>query len=124
MSGRSDNLKKQLQDAIGRLKDAIEKGPDDDIVIDATIKRFELVYELNWKYLKQELEKEGLVCSSPRQCFKEALTQGWISDEVSWMNMIEDRNLLVHTYSQATLREIYERINSVYFDLLESITSQ
>src|SRR5699024_1078566 len=95
-------LKKYLEDytsAIQNLDEVLQRSVVDDVVIDATIKRFELCYEISWKFIKAYLNEMGIACKNPRECFKYAKTNGLIRNELEWLNMIEDRNLLVHTYS-------------------------
>ena len=48
--------------------------PKDDIVRDSAIQRFEISFELCWKFLKAYLEEEhNASCTSPRTCFRAAL---------------------------------------------------
>ncbi len=81
-----------------------------DVVRDSAIKRFELCFELSWKTLKDFLEKEGILCRSPRSCLKEAFSIGLIQDEDEWISILEDRNLSVHTYDEALAEELYDRL--------------
>jgi nucleotidyltransferase substrate binding protein (TIGR01987 family) len=109
-----------FEKAFNNLKSAVEKAVD-DLDIDGTIKRFELCYELSWKIIKLYLEDLGIICKSPRDCFKQAKINNLIEDEVTWIEMIETRNQLVHEYSSEFSREIFEKIKSDYVRILEEL---
>ena len=46
------------------------------------------------------MRDQGSEVNSPRQAFKAAFKLGWIKDELMWDQIIRERNLAVHTYSQ------------------------
>lgn len=86
---------------------------------DASIQRFEFCYELMWKSLKHQLKDLGLVCSSPKSCFKEAFSQGWIQNEELWLDMLSDRNLTTHTYDEELALKVYSRLPDYYQAMLD-----
>lgn len=118
MRERVNKIFLDFQKAFNNLKTAVEVAKD-DIGVDGTIKRFELCYELSWKLIKNYLEDKGIICRTPRDCFKQAIVNELINDEEKWMEMIEDRNLLVHTYTFDESREIFNRIKNCYCNLFE-----
>jgi len=60
--------------AIDTLKDILKESFT-IIVRDATIQRFEYTFEALWKFLKAWLkEREGIICNSPKACFREAFS--------------------------------------------------
>jgi nucleotidyltransferase substrate binding protein (TIGR01987 family) len=101
-----------FEKAFNNLKSAVEKAVD-DLDIDGTIKRFELCYELSWKIIKLYLEDLGIICKSPRDCFKQAKINNLIEDEVTWIEMIETRNQLVHEYSSDFSRKFLKKLNLI-----------
>jgi nucleotidyltransferase substrate binding protein (TIGR01987 family) len=109
-----------FEKAFYNLKSAVEKAVD-DLDIDGTIKRFELCYELSWKIIKLHLEDLGIICKNPRDCFKQAKINNLIEDESIWMEMIENRNQLVHEYSSEFSKEIFKKIKSDYVAILENL---
>ncbi len=116
---RLDDLKK----AFKTLEDVINEDFS-QIVRDATIQRFEYTFELLWKTLKDYLEKvEYIPCNSPKNCFREALKEGILSEEEAelCLEMLEDRNLSVHTYFEEIAQKIYENVRINYFKLIKSI---
>ncbi|MFA5879810.1 MAG: nucleotidyltransferase substrate binding protein [Candidatus Margulisiibacteriota bacterium] len=112
-----------FQKALNKLAKILNVSEDVEYKIDAVIKRFEFTYELSWKLLKAVLEYKGLIAKTPRDCFKEAFAAGIIDDSDAWVNMIEDRNLISHTYQEDSANEIYENIKEVYFAKFKELES-
>ena len=77
---------------------------------DSAIKRFEFTVELAWKCVQKFLREQEIICRSPKECLKEAFKFGLIEDDPRWLEMMEDRNLTVHTYNEITAEEVYERL--------------
>jgi nucleotidyltransferase substrate binding protein (TIGR01987 family) len=127
-----EKLSSQLascQRAISTLDEILEM-PFSVIVRDASIQRFEYSFESLWKLLKTYLaDQEGLVCNSPKQCFREALKVGLLSVKEAeiYLVMTDDRNLTSHTYIEAVAEAIYKKLPSylrVMNSLLASIQAQ
>ncbi len=106
--------------ALRNLREGVEVART-DIEVDGAIKRFELCYELVWKLIKEYLADVGIICRSPRDTFREARRVEIIEDERLWMEMIEDRNTLVHTYEMEKAREIFMKIKNEYVDCLQDV---
>ena len=71
--------------AIARLEEALAL-PKDTIVRDSAIQRFEISFELCWKFLKAFLEEQlNAVCTSPRTCFRAAFRHGVIDNDPFWV---------------------------------------
>jgi nucleotidyltransferase substrate binding protein (TIGR01987 family) len=118
-----ERLKKYFGDfskALKNLKIATETA-EDDLQIDGAIKRFELCYELSWKLMKLWLEDKGIICKTPRDCFKQAFINELINDETAWMRMIDDRNILVHTYTGEESRDVFLNVKQVYIHSFEHL---
>ena len=99
-----------LEKAVARLSEIVDRTDRDDVVIEATVKRFEFTFELLWKALKHCLELQGVIVASPKQAFIQAFQMRWITDESLWLSMLVDRNLTVHMYHQGMVREVAGRI--------------
>lgn len=85
--------------------------PKNDIVRDSAIQRFEISFELCWKYLKAYLEEEHNVsCTSPRTCFRAAFKNGVIADDPFWIELTVLRNYTVHTYNEELADFVYSRL--------------
>ena len=98
-----------LEKALAQFSKALAE-PETAIVRDASIQRFEFTYELLWKTLKSFLEDfHGVRAVTPRQVFKEAFTIDIIDNEDIFLEMLESRNALAHTYSEKQARDICEK---------------
>jgi nucleotidyltransferase substrate binding protein (TIGR01987 family) len=109
-----------FEKALKRLDEAIKRAKD-DLDKDGAIQRFEFSVELLWKALKSILNYLGIECYSPRSCIKEAFKAGIISDDEIILDMLNDRNLSSHIYSETTSEEIFERIKNVYLNYLKKL---
>jgi nucleotidyltransferase substrate binding protein (TIGR01987 family) len=85
---------------------------------DSALKRFEFTVELAWKCVQRFLREQEIICRSPKECLKEAFKFGLIEDDPKWIEMMEDRNLIVHTYDEKTAEDVYTRLFN-YFKFLK-----
>ena len=99
-------LFQEFKEALSRFEEALNQEKT-EFIRDSAIKRFELVFDLSWKVIKVWLEEEGVSCTSPLGCFKEAYHQGIIEFEEIWVDMVKTRNKTVHTYNLELAEEIY-----------------
>ncbi len=120
-----ERLKLKYEDtlrALSTLED-ISKEPFSVIVRDAAIQRFEYTFESLWKFLKEYLkEKEGLIANSPKTCFREIFSLGFLNEEetAQCLDMTDRRNDTSHTYKEAIAQIIYGKIKE-YVLLMRSI---
>ena len=124
---RFGKLKNDFEKAIKRLEEAVNKamnnkGTEDyTFYRDSAIQRFEIAFELMWKTVKLFLEKEGIICRSPRTCIRELFSAGFIQEEEAreLLRMIDYRNMTVHTYDEEIAEEIFKKL-PLYVDLFRS----
>ena len=112
--------KVELQNAVKRLREAVAH-PENDLVRDAVIQRFEFTFELIWKSLKLYLDRQGLDSGGPRSTLKKAFIEGLISspgDADAWLRALEDRNLTSHAYAEALATRIYQHVVQEHVALL------
>lgn len=98
-----------FQQALLRLQEALSE-PETSLTRDASIQRFEFTMELAWKAIQKFLATEQIICQSPKSCFQEAFAFGLVHDDDTWIAMMDDRNLTVHTYNEELAKEIYSRL--------------
>ena len=114
---------KSFEKALIQLGDALEES-ESPIVRDACLQRFEFSYELLWKTLKIFLEEiHGVRAVSPRQVFKEAFALSIIDEELTFVEMIESRNTLSHTYNEEQAAKIYVKC-AAYLKVMNSVLAQ
>ncbi len=101
----------------------ITQTPYSVIVRDSAIQRFEYCFEILWKLLKEYLKvHDGIICNSPKSCFKEAFKVNLLTEEdtIKALEMTDDRNLTSHTYHEELANEIFKKIAD-YYNLMESL---
>jgi nucleotidyltransferase substrate binding protein (TIGR01987 family) len=104
------SLREDFASATNRLNEVLSLPPD-AVVRDSAIQRFEIAFELCWKYLKAFLEEEhNVTCTSPRTCFRAAFKQGLIEDDPFWLDLTKLRNYTVHTYNESLAEYVYARL--------------
>lgn len=111
---------KQFENALKRFKEVLSVSKT-DIVRDAAIQRFEFTLDLSWKMLKAFLEdKKGVVCASPKECFREAYRQGVIDYDDAWVKFVDMRNEIVHIYKEEIAEKIYSQLPDAlkHFEML------
>ena len=116
-----------LRRALESLAKAIrrsEPAPQDEELRDAVIKRFEYSYELCWKMLKRQLERES---PSPaevdqfsfRDLIREGAEHGLVANPGKWMQYRHQRNLTAHIYDSAKAVAVYQAALMFYRDALD-----
>ena len=100
-----------LKSAVGQLEAALAVQPASDLVRAGCIQYFEFSFELAWKAIKIMTSEQGLVdCASPKACFKQAFSQGWLDEEDIWLAMLDARNRMAHTYNAKDALTIYDTL--------------
>lgn len=115
-----------VRKAAARLREAVAE-PENAIVRDAVIQRFEFSFELVWKALKLYLERQGHECGGPRPTLKKAFAEGLITttEEADvWLQMLEDRNLTSHAYDEALATRIYQHVVRDYSEILGAMAGK
>jgi len=104
------SLRADFERAVARLEQALDLSKD-EIVRDSAIQRFEISFELCWKFLKAYLEEEhNALCTSPRTCFRAAFRNGVIENDPFWLELTVLRNYTVHTYNEKLADYVYDRL--------------
>ena len=99
--------------ALARLQEVVVM-PKTDIVRDSAIQRFEFTLDVAWKTVKAFLEEQkGIVCTSPKDCFREAYRQGIIEYDDAWMTFVDMRNETAHLYKEAKADYVYSQLPTV-----------
>jgi len=107
---KSEITIKQFEKAVMRL-DEVLAVPETDIIRDSAIQRFEFTLDISWKMIKALLEEEkGIICVSPKECFREAYRQGIINYDEDWIKFVDMRNETVHTYNEDNAERIYNQL--------------
>ena len=117
---RYDNFDKAL-DTLHSARDAFLHKPDDNLYAIALIGAFKFTYELGWKTLKDYLKFNGITVNLPREVIKYAFHHNLIEDGQTWINMLEDRNLLSHAYDASYANQAVQHITRHYITAIEQV---
>jgi nucleotidyltransferase substrate binding protein (TIGR01987 family) len=111
--------------ALGLLREALAYGQENlsPLEQEGAAQRLEYTLELAWKCMKDYLEDSGVTISpaTPRQVIKEAFVAKIITDGQTWIDMLNHRNLLSHTYDFAVFEEAIRATADRYLPTLQSL---
>lgn len=85
------------------------------------VQSFEFTFELAWKTLKDYLQEQGLEVQFPREVIKQAFAAQLIEDGTLWIEMLDKRNELTHTYNQEQAKKAVQTIRNHYFPPIEQV---
>ena len=110
--------------AVRELEDALGSAPSTRLEQAGCIQYFEFCFELAWRTIKAFAERHGMSdIVSPRDCLKAAFALHWIDDEAVWLEMLESRNKMSHTYDSESALVVYDRLGS-FLPVLQSLTAR
>lgn len=111
--------------ALHLLEDALARGPSalNQLEKEGVVQRFEYTLEFAWKTIKDYLEASGLVLTSvtPRQVVKDAFAARIVADGQTWIDMLDHRNLLSHTYDPVNFEQAVDAIHARYLAALGQV---
>jgi nucleotidyltransferase substrate binding protein (TIGR01987 family) len=119
--GRADERIDSARKALSAFQEVMSIESPSSIERDAAIQRFKFTFEAVWKAAKEILYKrEGLDVGSPKGVIRSCREIGILTEEQSIvaLEMVDDRNLTVHTYNEKLALEIYSRLRG-YLTILQ-----
>jgi len=114
---RFDNFSKafkQLSDAI-TLSNVRELS---QLEQQGLIQAFEYTFELAWNTLKDYLIFEKVEVKFPREVIKTSFKYELIDNGEIWLDMLDKRNLLSHTYEESTAELAFHLIVDAFYPQL------
>jgi nucleotidyltransferase substrate binding protein (TIGR01987 family) len=104
----------------------IEQRPLSQLEKEGIIQRFEYTWELAWKLLKDFLEASGvnLETTTPLTVIKAAFSTKVISNANVWIQALDARNKMAHTYNFTVFEETILDIKNKYLSVLEDLYMQ
>jgi nucleotidyltransferase substrate binding protein (TIGR01987 family) len=119
---RFDNFQK----AFLLLQDALEAKPVNEyskLEQEGIIQRFEYTFELAWKTIKDKLFYEGYDEKTPRAVIRKAFEVEIISEDDTeiWLDSLDKRNMLSHTYDEGAARQALEAIRDHYYPVIRQV---
>ena len=100
---------------------AVEKTEYTPIEVGGLVQSFEFTFELGWKTIKDYLYLQGIETTTPREATKEGFNTRIIENGHAWMNMIEKRNELSHTYKAEVAKHAVQIIKSEYYPAITQV---
>jgi len=92
-----------------------------DLEKEGMVQRFEYTFELAWKTLKDYLQEQGVDARFPREVIKESYHYRLVEDGEIWMDMLEKRNIMAHTYNEKTFRQAVNDIASSFYPAITNL---
>ena len=120
-----ERLKQRLtvaRQALASFKELAGKTPATVIERDAALQRFEYTVEATWRLAQRYLDVvEGLRAGSPKEAVRLCREAGLLTDDDAAiaLEMVDDRNLTVHTYNEHIAQQIHRHLPR-YATLLET----
>ena len=77
--------------------------PYDNVVLTGLVGLYEICFEQSWKMMKEILDMHGFeegATGSPKIILKTAYKAGMIKDETIWLQGLQARNNVTHSYNQ------------------------
>ncbi len=109
---------KNFEKAILLLQAAVSQNELSILEQAGVIQTYEITFELAWKTLKDFLESKEVIAQFPRDVIKEAFKNKIIKAGEIWLDMLEKRNLMSHTYDEKNAGLALQLIVNSYFDEL------
>jgi nucleotidyltransferase substrate binding protein (TIGR01987 family) len=89
--------------------------------ISGLVHDYNSAFELAWKTIKDYLYEQGIETTFPRVALKEAFNTQIINDGHTWIEMLEKRNELSHTYNEEVANNAAEIIKNKYYPAIRQV---
>ena len=109
-----------LEKAYARLRDAVAMKNLSDLEKAGVIQVYEFTFELAWKTVKDYLEANEVLVSFPRDVIKAGFKYDLLDGEL-WLDMLQKRNLMSHSYDEENAELAYQLIVTKYFVAIEEL---
>lgn len=93
----------------------------DELQSAGLVQSFQFTFELAWKTLKDYLQEQGIDVQFPREIIKQAFAAQLIENGTLWIEMLDKRNELTHTYNQEQATRAIQIIRNTYFPQVEQV---
>ena len=112
--------------AVALLREAMDtrrKSGLNRLETEGAIQRFEFTMELAWNVMKDCLEHDGVVFDqvTPRAVFRKAYEANLTEHGEVWMDALDARNKMSHTYDALAIEQVVEDIDTRYLAAMEDL---
>jgi len=108
--------------AVSRLEESMSKEKTTERR-DSALMRFQLSFDTAIKSTKNYLKSQGQECYTAKQCLRSAFQVGLIDHDPAWLEMVDDRNEIIHTYDESIADSIYGKLKT-YLQLFKSLINK
>lgn len=115
-----------LKKSLATLRKATKLDLNDELVRDASIKRFEFTYEIAWKMMQRHLVWTGqtdAVLLPHKELFRQAARHSLIEDPIRWFDHQEGRNLTSHTYNEDNAKKVVALLKDFVTDTVKLLAA-
>ena len=110
-----------FEKATKQLQEFIELDKLNKFEVQGLIQCFEYTFELAWKTMKDYLELEGFEVKSPRSTIQTAFQIELVRDGHAWIDALEKRNLMAHTYDESVANQSEQLIRNSYYPVIKEL---
>lgn len=110
-----------FKDALSFLNEAVNKKQLSELEKAGVVQSFEFTFELAWKTMKDYLNEKGVNVIYPKDVIKGAFQGDLITHGDIWMDMLDSRNLMSHTYHSADSEFVFNEIITKYADEMNTL---
>jgi nucleotidyltransferase substrate binding protein (TIGR01987 family) len=103
------------------FEEAVKKKSYTPIEIGGLVQAFEFTFELGWKTIKDYLYEQGIETAFPKAAIKEGFATQIIEDGHTWIEMLEKRNELSHTYNEEVAQNAVDVIKYKYYQAIHQV---
>ena len=101
--------------------------PYDIVILTGTVRLYKICFEQSWKMMKEILELHGFeegATGSPKIILKTAFKAGMIKDEELWLQGLQARNNVTHSYNQNIALGIVKDAKEKFYDMFAVLKSE
>lgn len=101
--------------------------PYDNVIRTGLVGLYKVCFEQAWKTMKEILEQHGFVegrTGSPKQILKTAYAAGMISDESLWLEALQARNNVSHSYNEDIALGIISDTKDKFVEMFKSLKAE
>jgi len=92
-----------------------------DLEKEGLVQRFEYTFELAWKTMKDYLEAQDVEAKFPREAIKKGFQYEIIAEGEVWMEMLESRNIMAHTYDKELFQTAVNKITADFYPEIRNL---
>lgn len=101
--------------------------PYDTVTLTGLVGLYEVCFEQSWKAMKETLDTQGFEESktgSPKKVLKTAYTAGMIAEEEKWLDALQARNNVAHSYNEYIALDIVRQAKTTFLGLFQDLKAE